>query len=932
MLRNYNDEERFAVSPNYKFPNDIEVVSSSDNVRYAGLDDNARRVKFDYAGGVKIMISDIKNIIQFGLEFLNAIFLTILEIFLSLIKLLFFFFIIWLFWYLTILFWPWVIELALVVAIPILNVIIMLTNFFLMLAIIILSILIVIWNMIVPFLGMILYLVINVFVTTLAEIFNVIGAIDWEPIISAFMSILMPIVDVCMQILLALIQLGIELIQALANVSGIMTEIIMTNVKILVEVLGWIFKLLFVILEPILKIIGAFFGAITGIFGGRKLLSVEPEPITSTKSPGSHREYWQFVEITLGDDYRRDPENDDIISDALYDHISEKANTTASSVFFGRKPLEYKKLKLPSTNKLTFVDEDESLDEDETKPGQFSNMDDVSHTIAHTMFSESRKMAKSDVELAFLTLNRINKENADKSALNMKSILKEYRAKYYDIQPKPGQTLAAVRFGATPEHPQEMSERFHRERERIQYKYRGRTLLETDSKKWSEDEERYLSEIRIKHARDIIEQERIYKEHHFHRMKVATVIYTSSSKAMKETFEYGITPSNLIKHTNNIINRVGYNDVWHLYHDFKEKHGDPSTFIVKMTASMADTAAFKFLKRRSVDKDKNVFFHDWATQKLKMQNEGFSYAPGTGRFLLQLARNGDKNVEGSDSSSESLGSLPMLSTLDCTGELRNPFCIPEIPPETSITIPTIELSEKTKQKLRKDVDYCKPWKNTLAIISLDTLYNVYQEFRFLLSAIPFINYPIATLTVLMPWTNIFFNWMFMVPKFHTARIFQWLCFIRHLYDVYIVCVLLYLISIPLKRFIPVFVRFFRNIISTRLNSNPTKQEERSKRKVESMYSRMQRKQDLEQDNIGGNMNSTSTVNNIHIYNNGDTRVTYKDIRQLLLTLNNEIDISAIGSHTLEGDIITDVDTRLIQHNMNDSDIESDTDDDIDLYE
>jgi spore maturation protein CgeB len=113
-------------------------------------------------------------------------------------------------------------------------------------------------------------------------------------------------------------------------------------------------------------------------------------------------------------------------------------------------------------------------------------------------------------------------------------------------------------------------------------------------------------------------------------------------------------------------------------------------------------------------------------------------------------------------------------------------------------------------------------------------------------------------------------------------------------------------------------------MSRRLDNSLSKQEERTLRNIEKMYARMQVEESRRQQNIQGNINSYSVVNNVNINHSNDLNINYNDIRSLLMLLHNrEFDINAIGSHTLDGDIIDDVHNRLIQHHSSpDSDNDS----------
>jgi hypothetical protein len=105
--------------------------------------------------------------------------------------------------------------------------------------------------------------------------------------------------------------------------------------------------------------------------------------------------------------------------------------------------------------------------------------------------------------------------------------------------------------------------------------------------------------------------------------------------------------------------------------------------------------------------------------------------------------NQDRDVRGNGESKGALSGFATLSSLDCFSSPKNPLCIPNIPPGTQIRIPLIKLTKKQIEALNQDISRCRPWKLTYCIICLDRFYNAWQSFRWLLSAIPPINYSIA---------------------------------------------------------------------------------------------------------------------------------------------------------------------------------------------
>jgi hypothetical protein len=847
-----------------------------------------------------LLLFDLRTLIMFPIRLLFAVFNTITFFLSALYPTILWLFIIWFFWYLSIIYWPYLIEVILVVFIPILNVFILLFNLFFMIFIIILSILIMLWNIIVPFIGMLLYVVVNVVLTILADIFNIIGSVDWEPIISAIMNILTILVDIVMQILLVLIKVGQEILMIVSKIISVLMEVVLTAVKIILPIVIWIVQILFKVLEPILKVIAVFFGGITSMFGrmstGRNLLSVSLTPQVFDTSKTPYRDYlksdWEtnknsfngndqaedhtaFIRKTLGlsnerDDYIHTLYNkykeivadDRLMNDNFhYDDLPESYPSFSSSpdlnsfndfasTSYGRRILQSWS-KLDSRAGLKFVDEE---DEEAYKIPKDSEeipesvLNDAAHTLAHTFYTTGRNMHADDMKLAQDIMSKVLSEYRRKDNLGMKTLLREFSRDYLDLHPKFEETLSSVRFGSSPEHPRDMHARFYEERRQEETLFMhatGRRLM-TNENDWEEMRKNYQSQRKVEDAKALIAQEEAYKKYHTDRMKVATVIYGATSRSLKESFEIGVTPENVIKHWNDILDYFGYVDIKHVHDEFVKTYGDAAGFLVSFS-SISEHPILKHFKKNDPSAIESPYYHDWAIEQKKLvEAKAQANQEGTGRKLMGVTQqNQDKNVAGNKESKESFGGFATLSTLNCFSSPKNPLCIPEIPPDFKFKIPQIKLSKKDKETLRSSIFECSPWKTTWCVICLDRFYNVWQEFRFLISTIPLINYPIATLTVLAPWTGIFFNWIFLVPKFKVGSLFQFVCFVYHLYDVFIVGVVIWIAS----KIIPFFwggliLPTWYNIRAARITSDTTYVQQRRLRTVNKYLARMQRRGEI----------------------------------------------------------------------------------------
>lgn len=777
----------------------------------------------DIVGFIRNFVYGIYTIlmifVQIGLFLFETLFyfLTILYPFLVYLIL------IWFFWYLLIIYWPYVMQVIIVVFIPILNVLIILFNLFFMVALIILMIVITIWNAFVPFLGMILYVLINVISTILADIYNAIGSIDWEPIVAGFMQIINIIVEIAVQILVVLIKVGSEILMALAKIIGPILKILLTFVKILLPIVAWILKLLYYILSPILEILAAFFGggnpngARTKPSGttARRLFSLGLAPVVLNQSQVPNLQGGQTVDLAsmipdgLSSDEKEDferflksigrldtPNTDEGVGDFFTDTIREALDVEKSKPVMatGRKLFAASWRPLPRNNNLKFIDdvEEDAGDEHGGEPLSETHLDNAAHQIARQMYVSSKGLSSDDMSLAMDTMNAIMNEHRRQGDLSIQSTLREYGRKSKRYEPVIEETLASVHYDSVVEHPAKMYERFHneaRERRRQQFTASdasGRRLLEN----WKDVSEEKIAGLRIEHARAVLEQQKKYRVYQETHHKVVTVVYASVTKSLKNAFEEGITPSNVMKHWDSMLRSFGYKSMQEVRTHFENTHGNAVDFISAFS-SISELPLFRYFKRADPTRLDSPYFHDWAVEQRKLKQDKEMMH---GRRLHQMQYNQDRDVRGNGESKGALSGFATLSSLDCFSSPKNPLCIPNIPPGTQIRIPLIKLTKKQIEALNQDISRCRPWKLTYCIICLDRFYNAWQSFRWLLSAIPPINYSIATLTMQAPWSGVFFNWIFLVPKYHTTSFRQAICFANHLYDVFVTFVVLWFIT------------------------------------------------------------------------------------------------------------------------------------------
>lgn len=869
-----------------RLPNKTLTEDETEDISL-NKEDKPKRPKYYYdhsfsisAGGCApwerfyLLLMDLRTLIMIPIRLLYAVFKMVTYFLSILYPTILILFIIWVFWFLITIYWPYLIKVIIVVFIPILNVLIILFNLFFIIFIVILSILIMIWNLIVPFIGMILYVVVNVVLTILADVFNIIGSVDWEPIISAIMNIIMVLVDIAMQILMVLIKVGMEILVALSNIISILVEVILTAIKIILPIVIWIIQILFKVLEPILKVIAIFFGGIASMFGrmaaGRNLLSITPskamfdtseipyyyerEPLWEPKNgyppidEVMDKDHKKFVENTLGlsnerDDYmyhmynkaKEQAVNSRILNDDHhYDNLPESYNPVPKTdTFFefvesqhGRRILQSWS-KLETRSGLKFVDEEEEDELYDVPKGPNdvpeSVLNDAAHTIAHTFYMTAKNFHADDIKLSSDITEKVFAEYRRKDNLGMKTLLREFARDYLHLHPKYEDTLSSLRYGASPEHPRDMHARFHEERRQADTIFMhnsGRHLMSNEND-WEEVKKNYQSQKKIEDGKILIAQEAAYKKYHTDRMKVATVVYGATSKSLKHSMSLGVTPENILKHWDETLKYFGYIDIKHVHDEFVDAYGDAAGFLISFS-SVSEHPFFKYFKKKDTSVEDSPYYHDWSTEQRKLIEARAKAAENSGgrKLLAVTQQNEDRDVAGAKESQESLGGFATLSTLNCFSSPKNPLCIPEIPPNFKFEIPQIKLSNKQKDTLEESILGCTPWNATWCIICLDRFYNTWHEFRFLISTIPLINYPIATITVLAPWTGIFFNWIFLVPKFKVGSLHQFVCFAYHLFDVFVVGVFVWFVYKIASFFWPEVVGFWYNLRAARVSDQP----------------------------------------------------------------------------------------------------------------
>lgn len=176
--------------------------------------------------------------------------------------------------YLVQIFWPLVLRVIVFIFLPWINNLVIPTwNFVLALVILLARILFDIWNMCVPFIGMILYVVIDLTMTILKIVFDIIGSDSFESVIGSIMQVLFFIIDFQMQVYMVYIQMNIAILQATIQIVSFAIEMWMVGVQSWLQIAMWIFDLLFQIMAPILQAVEALVGVFGYLIGPIQSLS-----------------------------------------------------------------------------------------------------------------------------------------------------------------------------------------------------------------------------------------------------------------------------------------------------------------------------------------------------------------------------------------------------------------------------------------------------------------------------------------------------------------------------------------------------------------------------------------------------------------------------------------------------------------------------------
>lgn len=753
---------------------------------------------------VRIFVLQIEVIINFILDLFAAMILFAFKI-LSLLTPYFLYFLlfVFLYWMAHVAF-PYTMKLIVLFGIPLLDMLIIAFNIIFKIVVFIYMILATIWNAVVPFLGMLLSFVFDIVFTIMDAVNQILGAIDLGSLFNDLMPLINIIMELVLQIVQVIIQVGEPVLSALLKIIVPLIEAIFSVIKVLLPILTFLVKVVFFVLQPIIWLLQAFFGGGQSQSYGeetsgaaRKLLSVNF--FGNTRAQDVYAGYEPYAKtimttlnMTAGEFYT-----------SLYNNKTEvePPDLWSTPQMTGRQPLAY----TPRKAGLSFMDIDEEEDEEEEEEGRSmygrqrtinlnsgpsKHDDDMTYNFVHTFYKSSKTIPKQTMEETFSIMDSIMEHYRNVDPLTISAIYANYNRENGHIHLNPDERLGSVRYAAAIEHPNDLNERLTQERaakraELWNSQLAGRKLLDMTvfPENANEHLNHYMSNLERQHAMQVMEQAKVYKEKHEERMKLASVVTGAVSATMKRHAETTFHPNNIRDQCNAFLQTLGYNDIWEWHAQISQEFATGEEYVLSF-AQYFDNPLFNFFKSIDVGEDDVLYFKDWESEQKRSFSDGISEMPGSGRKLFSVDE--DNNV-GTSKSRVALSGFATVSKRNCNTNPKHALCAP-IPPNSIYKweIPLLILTQKQKDDLLQDTSDCSPWINEVyCLICWERVYNAGVEIVFLFSAIPQFNNAIAGVTRVIPWTGVFLNWIFIVPKFKRASTLQWLCFSKETFSLFI---------------------------------------------------------------------------------------------------------------------------------------------------
>lgn len=753
-------------------------------------------------------------------------------------------------------YWETTLAFIIKIVIPILNLLIFIFNFFLQLFIMIARILIQIWNMLVPFIGIILFVVIDLAVSIMKIVFEVLGAINIMEILGSLFEVLFVLIDIAMQILMVLIQVGMAVLEVVAAVISFVMELIMIVFKVLVNILVWILDLLFPILKPILFIIQAIALAFSWMtvaktagmmLMSRKLLTLGISGLMLSPS-GKFVDMEEEMTSPLEEPFEEEHEGNIYFSDitSRFNNLLNHADTPQhlkdgfdigfdnpkASRDFAKEEAERMKRVTSTENNPYFYNNDneeggygdwmqsvasgayrsllQASDSafDSNTQSTLSTMDHIARGF-HQGVSDVMRDKSLDINLA---IDHYSTIMAHREELKDHHAFQNVYARYVAANPRyahENRQLKYAKYFDDKDHPRRMAVKMEEKQAAYAEKHgisrsarqwmkskgvtsatnaaTGRSLLNhpVGARQWDGSKDlhhQYLAEMEREDAKTLANYQQEFTDHQHKRFKIAHAVGHGFRTTFNKHTHGMLHPKVWADHGTRMINQYGYDSPWEIYHDFVEQHGDAASFIASFSKTMWDWRPMSLLRKIPGSMmEESHFFHNWQEEQDKYDEAHHS------RNILQSTER--DQAPGAGTSKEKFSTLELLAKTDCYSIPKNPLCIWEIPEDFEPQLPEIVVP----RDVTADGAYCSPWRETRCILCLDRFLNFFQSVRFIISGNPLTNFPLALLQMIVPPVWIFTWWVWLVEPGELASFQQVTCFVKHLYDLVIVGLFLWVV-------------------------------------------------------------------------------------------------------------------------------------------
>jgi len=765
--------------------------------------------------------------------------------------------IVWLFFlfYLMQIFWPLIIALIVDFVTPLLNVMIEVFNFVFEITILLLRIVFQIWNIFVPFIGMILYIVIDLVVTIFRAVMDVLGSIDIMPIIQALLEIMFFIIDIVMQILMVMIEVQMAVLEIISEVIGFILELLFTAIRIWMDILVWIIDLLFKILEPILVIVQVIAAAFSWMLGGgkkvmagRKLLSMGIAGLLLNGSPvpehgnlfgqqemseddqemtippyedyvrsvyDNFRDYVQTNTSSriLKDRYHLHLDNPDATEQKIQENIAQRKNVGKRSAFSTNN----NKKEYNSGRQLFQYQGSETFDR---KPGiQFEDdpgdhLDQTTATFMHHFHSGVKKMVQegTDFDLMHETMERIKNHWRSPDRLSIRSILNRFNREHAHLARVSGKGPASVRYQNIPEHPRDMHVRFHENRKA----YAKRNSV---PHQYTVNAAKHLGKFKrpggggrslLQHphgASEWDDSQRVHietlatmeREHARQIVKQERVYYGHHVQKIKTArVIHKAARENILKHATTTFHA---DNVFNHFSNILKRFGYHSPWDVynHFIETHGDAAAFVLSLSAMTE---HPLIKYWKEKDPARDERPFFHDWHTQQQELakmRTSRSGNGvgrkllQDEGVGNEGNSQEKFDGLEIISKTDCYSSPRN-PLCMPEIPESFSWSLPTVTWPDDIKDDSDVCPPWRMTKCLVCLDRYHNAFQSLRFIISGFPPFNFALTVFCELIPFLSWMVDWAFLIPKGEVVGLREVLCFIIHIYDLIVFFVTLWAIG------------------------------------------------------------------------------------------------------------------------------------------